>query len=170
MAGRHRRPPAWRRLLSSLVRSRDRARTAALQAEVVALRSTVAALRAELAKLRADAAAAAETAETATDQHWVTLRMPLVKLALGDPDELTSGPDVAAALAAPDRGADTAETKIVLEPAAAMAPAPADHLAWRVLAGLPEGPLLDPRTDRDTEPRDTAAATAPTTTEHRRSA
>ena len=154
------------------MRSRDRARTAALRAEVVALRSTVAALQAELAKLRADAAAAAETTETtvATDQHWVTLRMPLVKLALGDPDELTSGPDVAAALAAPDHGADTAETKIVLEPAAAMAPAPADHLAWRVLAGLPEGPLLDPRTDRDTEPCDPAAATAPTTTEHRRSA
>lgn len=150
------------------MRSRDRARTAALQAEVVALRSIIAELQAELAKLRTQAAE--PPAAEAADGHWVTLRMPLVRLALRDPDELVAGPDVAAALAAPDRGPDTADTKIVLEPAAAMAPAPADHLAWRILAGLPERGLLDPRTDRDAEPRDPAAAGAETVTEHRRSA
>ena len=84
---------------------------------------------------------------------WVTLRMPLVRLALGDPDDVAAGPDVAAALASPDRSPDTAETEIVLQPA----PTPADKLAWTVLAQLPERPLLDPRTDRDAEPRDPAA-------------
>ena len=34
---------------------------------------------------------------------------------------------------------------------------PADKLAWTVLAHLPERPLLDPRIDRDAEPRDPAA-------------
>ena len=162
MAGRHRRPPAWRRLLSSLVRSRDQVRAAALQAEVVALRATVSQLRAELAEVQAAAAAAAATAAAvpepaaAADPGWVTLRMPLVRLALGDPDEVATGPDVAAALASPDRSPDTAETEIVLEPA----PTPVDRLAWTVLAELPEGPLLDPRSDRDTEPRDPAAEVA----------
>jgi hypothetical protein len=150
-------------MLSSLVRSRDRARTAALQAEVVALRATVAALRTELADVRASAAAAAAAAAavlpepvTAADLGWVTLRMPLVRLALGDPADVASGPDVAAALASPDRSPDTAETEIVLEPA----PTPADRLAWTVLAELPERPLLDPRSDRDSEPRDPAAEVA----------
>ncbi len=62
MAGRHRRPPAWRRLLTSMVRSRDEARTAALRAEVVALRATVAELRAELAALRSVEVVVAEPA------------------------------------------------------------------------------------------------------------
>jgi hypothetical protein len=159
MAGRHRRTPAWRRLLSSLVRSRDRVLTAALQAEVVALRATVAELRTELAAVQADAAAAAATAAlvpepvAAAEPGWVTLRMPLVRLALGDPNDVAAGPEVAAALASPDRSPDTAETEIVLEPA----PMPADRLAWSVLAHLPERPLLDPRSDRDAEPRDPAA-------------
>jgi hypothetical protein len=144
-------------MLSSLVRSRDRARAAALQAEVVALRATVAALRAELADVQAAAAAAVLPEPVAeADLGWVTLRMPLVRLALGDPADVASGPDVAAALASPDRSPDTAETEIVLEPA----PTPADRLAWTVLAALPERPLLDPRSDRDTEPRDPAAAAA----------
>ena len=163
MAGRHRRPPAWRRLLTSLVRSRDTARTAALQAEVVALRTTVAELRAELGRVRAEAAdavaAAAARAEAVPavaeqEPRWLTLQMPLVKLALGDPDDVASGPDVAAALASPDRSPDTVETEIVLEPT----PAPADRLAWSVLANLPERPLLDPRADRDQEPVDHAVA------------
>ncbi len=89
-----------------------------------------------------------------TDVRWVTLQMPLVQVALGDPAEVASGPDVAAALASPDRSPDTAETEIVL----AATPAPADRLAWSVLANLPERPLLDPRSDRDAEPRDPAAA------------
>jgi hypothetical protein len=35
-----------------------------------------------------------------------------------------------------------------------------------VLANLPEGPLLDPRLDRDAEPRDPAATAAPAAAEH----
>src|SRR3954462_6503500 len=125
MAGRHRRPPAWRRLLTSMVRSRDEARTAALRAEVVALRATVAELRAELAALRSVPAAAAEAvAAESAEAGWVTLQMPLVKMALGDPDAVATGPDVAAALASPDRGEDTVEIELVLEPS----PPPAHRL------------------------------------------
>jgi hypothetical protein len=172
-----------------MVRSRDRARTAALQAEVVALRSVVAQLRDELGRVRAEAAAAAAVmvpapASSPAEVRWVTLQMPLVQLALGDPADVTQGPEVAAALAHPDRGEDTAETEIVLdpavapaaalepaaapEPAAVLARTPADRLAWTVLANLPERPLLDPRSDRDSEPRDPAATAAPT--QHRRTA
>jgi len=171
-----------------MVRSRDRARTAALQAEVVALRSIVAELREELAQVRAEAAASAAAATAAaapapadlTEVRWVTLQMPLVQLAVGDPADVTKGPEVAAALAHPDRGEDTAETEIVLDPAPVVAPGPAlepapsvlatpaDRLAWTVLANLPERPLLDPRSDRDSEPRDPAATAAPI--QHRRTA
>ena len=163
-----------------MVRSRDRARTAALQAEVVALRSVVAQLRDELGRVRAEAtaAAAAAPAPELAEVRWVTLQMPLVQLALGDPADVTQGPEVAAALAHPDRGEDTAETEIVLDPAPMLDPAavlehalartPADRLAWTVLANLPERPLLDPRSDRDSEPRDPAATAAPT--QHRRTA
>ena len=171
-----------------MVRSRDRARTAALQAEVVALRSVVAQLRDELGRVRAEAAAAAAAAAVVApamapapelaEVRWVTLQMPLVQLALGDPADVTQGPEVAAALAHPDRGEDTAETEIVLTPAQELDPAavlehalartPADRLAWTVLANLPERPLLDPRSDRDSEPRDPAATAAPT--QHRRTA
>lgn len=146
-----------------MVRSRDKARTAALEAEVVALRAMVADLRTELDRARVDAAVSATAAATALEAaaeerpvSWVTLEMPLVALALGDPADVASGPDVAAALAAPDRSPDTVETEIVLEPA----PAPADRLAWSVLANLPERPLLDPRIDRDQEPVDHAAEPA----------
>ena len=170
-----------------MVRSRDRARTAALQAEVVALRSIVAELREELGRVRAEAAASAAAAVAAAapapapelaQVRWVALQMPLVQLALGDPADVTKGPEVAAALAHPDRGLDTAETEIVLDPAPVLEPAavleqalarpPADRLAWTVLANLPERPLLDPRSDRDSEPRDPAATAAPT--QHRRTA
>ena len=169
-----------------MVRSRDRARTAALQAEVVALRSVVAQLRDELGRVRAETAAAAAAAAVVApaaapelaEVRWVTLQMPLVQLALGDPADVTQGPEVAAALAHPDRGEDTAETEIVLDPAPMLDPAavlehalartPADRLAWTVLANLPERPLLDPRSDRDSEPRDPAATAAPT--QHRRTA
>lgn len=161
------------------MRSRDRTRAAALQAEVVALRATVAGLRDELARVQADAASAAAVADAqvsaavaaaaAAPPAWLTLRMPLVKLALGDPDDVAAGPEVAAALAAPDRSPDTAESEIVLE--SSDAPAPADRLAWRVLANLPERPLLDPRLDRDAEPRDPAApAASAAPAEHRRTA
>ncbi len=158
-----------------MVRSRDRARTAALRAEVVALRATVAELRAELAWMTRAAAAATEAAEAASavataaaEPGWVTLRMPLVQLALGDPAGVATGPDVAAALATADRSADTVLTEIVLDPA----PAPADRLAWSVLAHLPERRLLDPRADRDQQPRDPAGEVAESASgsPHRRSA
>lgn len=172
-----------------MVRSRDEARTAALRAEVVALRATVAELRAELAwmtRAAAEATEAAELAQAATtaaaapaampqksveqavETGWVTLRMPLVKLALGDPAAVATGPEVATALATADRSADTVFTEIVLEPA----PAPADRLAWSVLANLPERRLLDPKVDRDQEPRDLAreVAEAANGTPHRRTA
>jgi hypothetical protein len=170
-----------------MVRSRDDARTAALRAEVVALRATVAELRAELAwmtRAAAEATEAAELAQRATaaptampksveqaaENGWVTLQMPLVKMALGDPDAVATGPDVAAALASPDRGEDTVEIELVLEPS----PPPADRLAWSVLANLPEGRLLDPRVDRDQQPvdhsREAAAVVEATRTPDRRTA
>ncbi len=151
-----------------MVRSRDDVRTAALRAEVVALRATVAGLRAELDEAHALAALAAvreQSLATAADERWVTLRMPLVRLALGDPADVAAGPDVAAALAAPDRGDDTVVTEIVLGPA----PAPADRLAWSVLANLPERRLLDPTADREQEPLDHARET-PVVAEVRRTA
>lgn len=121
----------------SLMRSRNRVRTAALRAEIVALRATITALQDELTVLReraeaADAAAGLALAPT-------TLDLPLVRLALSD--------------VAVDRSPDIAFTEIVLEPTRA----PADRLAWSVLANLPERPLLDPRLDRDDEPVDHAA-------------
>ena len=85
------------------------------------------------------------------------------------PSDVSTGPEVAAALASPDRSPDTVRTEIVLEPA----PAPADKMAWSVLANLPERPLLDPRADRDQEPRDVAQPEADSgrdTAAHRRTA
>jgi hypothetical protein len=153
-----------------MVRSRNRARRAALLAEVAALRVTVAEMRAALehaeaqaARLAADLATtraelttttvhlAATKAELAAAREQLvapvqgpmlppaTLEMPLVRLALSRSVQPVLTRDMALALAAPDRGADTARTEIVL-------------------ADLPERPLLDPKTDRDTQPRDTAEA------------
>jgi hypothetical protein len=169
MAGRHRRPPAWRRALTSaagslrsLLRSRDAARRAAEQAallaEVVALRTTVGemraaldaaearatALAAQLAQARAEAAAAAERHAAAT-VPGPALHLPLVRLALDRTAEPALTRDMALALAAPDRGADTATTEIVLP---------------RTLADLPEQTLLDPVADRDDSPADPAAGAA----------
>jgi hypothetical protein len=171
MAGRHRRPPAWRRAFSTslrrLVRSRDDVRAAALEAEVVALRATVAGLRADLEsalarsaelsahleQARADAAAAeaaaaAATAATAAGEPEVeaappvvSLQLPLVRMALAREAEPALTRDMALALTTPDRGEDTARTEIVLR-------------------DLPEHPLLDPKADRDREPVDHAAAAA----------
>ena len=163
-----------------MVRSRDEARTAALRAEVVALRATVAELRAELTALRSAEAVvaeqvaaeqvAAEPVAQSAEIGWVTLQMPLVKMALGDPDAVATGPDVAAALASPDRGEDTVAIELVLAPS----PPPADRLAWSVLANLPERQLLDPTADRDQEPvdhsREAATVAAATRTPDRRTA
>lgn len=146
MAGRHRKPPAWRRVLTSMLRARNRVRTAAMRAEIIALRATIADLQAELVTLREAALATADPAVPAAPVvaaapalRPVVLDLPLVRLALDD--------------VAVDRGADTALTEIVL-------------------ADLPERPLLDPRTDRDSEPVDVAVpvgspVAAP---EHRRTA
>lgn len=152
-----------------MLRSRNRVRTAALRAEIIALRATVVSLQTELATVRdaaAEAALAGATGETAAAAPApavtaaaavtapVTLDLPLVRLALSD--------------VAVDRSPDAALTEIVLEPAAA----PADRLAWSVLASLPERPLLDPGLDRDAEPVDlaTAASVTAPATRHRRSA
>lgn len=164
MAGRHRRPPAWRRAFSTslrrLVRSRDDVRAAALEAEVVALRATVAGLRADLEsaltrsaelsahleQARADAAAAAAATaavepEVEAAPPVVSLQLPLVRMALAREAEPALTRDMALALTTPDRGEDTARTEIVLR-------------------DLPEHPLLDPKADRDREPVDHAAAAA----------
>ena len=74
------------------MRSRDSARTAALQAEVVALRSLVVELRAELTALRAQPAAPAPALEEA-GPGWVTLQLPLVKLAAGMKNVALSAPE-----------------------------------------------------------------------------
>jgi hypothetical protein len=158
--------------MDGLVRSRNRARRAALLAEVAALRVTVAEMRAALdhaeaaaARLAADLAtaraelttttvhlAAAQAELVATREQLrapvqgpalppATLEMPLVRLALSRAVQPVLTREMALALAAPDRSPDTAPTEIIL-------------------ADLPERPLLDPKADRDAEPRDPAAATA----------
>ena len=127
--------------MSRLVRSRERARTAALLVEVVALRTTVIQVRAALAeaeaaatRLGAELAAAREPAPVAGP----TLELPLVRLALQREAEPPLSREMALALVAVDDTADTATTDIVL-------------------VDLPEHPLLHPMTDRDSEPVDHAA-------------
>ena len=170
MAGRHRKPPAWRRVLTSMLRTRHRVRTAALRAEIVALRATVAALQAEISDLREAAAAApvaatAVAAPVASAPASVTLDLPLVRLALDDV-AVDRGPDVALTEIVLDvasvTSAQAAAAPVAAGPAAAVLPARDDRLAWSVLANLPERPLLDPRLDRPAEPVDPAAAAAAT--------
>jgi len=143
MAGRHRKPPAWRRVLSSLLRSRASVRTAAMRAEILALRATVAALQEELDTLRAAAvereAAPVVRAAAAAPAAGSTLDLPLVRLALDD--------------VAVDRGPDAALTEIVLSTSPVTATGEA-----AALADLPERVLLDPAEDRDSEPVDLATA------------
>ncbi len=110
----------------------------------------------------------------AAEPGWVTLRMPLVRLALGDPADVAVGrPDVAAALASPDRSPDTAETEIVLQPAPM--PARCRPTSWpgRARRTCRSARCSTRGTDRDAEPRDPAAAATPageSATEHRRTA
>jgi hypothetical protein len=155
MAGRHRRTPAWRRVLLRLRRSDRAARTAALQAEVVALRATVRGLRAELDAVRAVQAA-----------RW-EFELPLVQVALA-PTEIAETRSAAAAspalagvtTIALDLRPDTAATEIVL----------ADEPEI-VLADLPESAMLDPKQARDAEVSDPAsAASAETILPERRTA
>ena len=158
MAGRHRRPNAWRRALSGLGLRRTgvtAARAAALNVEVIALRATVASLRADLAEALARSAEldatlarnaeletqlAAATA-AAAPVPALTLDLPLMKVALAREIGPPLTRDMAAALASPDRGEDTASVEIVL-------------------ADLPESELLDPIADRDGDLRDIAAGIA----------
>ncbi len=149
MAGRHRRPPAWQRLLRGALGSRAGvrpARAAALQAEVLALRASVTALRRDLdlalsrsAELSAQLAIQAQAAATvvAAAAPPVLLELPLLRLALSRVAEPPLTREMAIALAAPDRGEDTARVEIVL-------------------ADLPEHALLDPLADRDSDLRDLA--------------
>ena len=102
MAGRHRKPPAWRQFLRSLVRSRDNVRVAALQAEIAALRATVARLEAQLAE--------AQLAE-ARGRRGLALEVPLVTLALSG-TEVDRGPEAVTEIALPEPV--VAETKPVL--------------------------------------------------------
>lgn len=174
MAGRHRRPPAWRRAFSTslrrLVRSRDDVRAAALEAEVVALRATVAGLRADLEsalarsaelsahleQARADAAAAEAVAAAAAAaavaaaavEPEVEAAPPVVSLQL---------PLVRMALAREAEPALTRDMALALT-----TPDRGEDTARTeiVLRDLPEHPLLDPKADRDREPVDHAAAAA----------
>lgn len=128
MAGRHRRPPAWRRLLLRLTRSDRAARRAALQAEVVALRATVLALRAELDAVQVSVSTAA--GPSPLEMRWVTLNLPLLRAAL--------------------------EPVAPVEPASIIELDLREHAAGGsgkelVLADLPEAALLDPRHDRGVE-------------------
>jgi hypothetical protein len=147
MAGRHRKPPAWRRLLTAILRDKGAGRVAALRAEVAALRATVADLRAQLDEARAQLAAApvmvagpgpapprvvasAPPAPVASELRWLTMQLPLVRAALAEP--------VGA-------GAETQPADPVVEPAVAL-DLRADTATTAIL--LPESPLLDPRIDR----------------------
>ncbi|MGZ4608886.1 MAG: hypothetical protein ACXV2H_01360 [Actinomycetes bacterium] len=140
MAGRHRRSPAWRRLLMRLRRTDRAARTAALQAEVVALRATISALRTELATAQASAAAATAAAVSAADAaapparelRWVSLDLPMVQA-----PALAARADGAAEVAV----ASATTIEIDLRDVIARADL--------VLSALPEAALLDPKRDRD---------------------
>jgi hypothetical protein len=144
--------------LGRLFRSGQKARLAALDAEVVALRVTVAQMREAVAT--AEAAATALAAELAATRELLTapaqgpaalppagppvaLELPLVRLALARTAGRTLSREMAAALATADRSPDTARTEIVL-------------------ADLPERELLDPVADRGAAPVDPAAAAATT--------
>jgi hypothetical protein len=154
MAGRHRRPPAWRRFLLRLRRSDRAARFAALQAEVAALRATVTSLRDELGATRAAAAMAAQehamaltAALTDTTEAgrltWLSLELPLVELS---PEQVAA--DAAAAINTDDEGLDLEDTGEILLPeleTEIVLPEVAARLE------LPEAALLDPARERDAE-------------------
>jgi hypothetical protein len=198
MSGRHRKTPAWRRLLLRLRRSDRAARTAALQAEVVALRATVRSMRAELDSAWEAAAAATVAARRADAARW-DLELPLVQAALA-PAEIAETAAAASALPALagvgsialDLRPDTATTEILLtelrqivlgdlpvvasakEPAVAESAAVAAKEPATGWAELPESALLDPKKDRDDDVIDVSqpatAAAAATVLPERRSA
>jgi hypothetical protein len=149
--------------LARLFRSGQKARLAALDAEVVALRVTVAQMREAVAAAEATATAMAAELAATRDQLTTTrelltapshgpatlpvagppvaLELPLVRLALARTAGRTLDREMAAALATADRSPDTAQTEIVL-------------------SDLPERSLLDPVADRAAVPVDPAAANA----------
>ena len=103
----------------------------------------------------ASAASPVPAAAAESDVRWVTLQMPLVQVALGDPAEVATGPTSPL----PWRRRTAARTPP--RPRSCW-PRPRHRpTGWpgaSPVAGLPERPLLDPRSDRDAEPRDPAAA------------
>jgi hypothetical protein len=148
MSGRHRRPPAWRRLLLRLRRSDRAARLAALQADVVALQAMVRTLRAELDTAWASAAAAGASARAIAPAPPRTIDLTLVP----DPEMQValdlSLADAIPALTGPTVELDLRENELVTEVA---------------LALLPESALLDPRVAREPELTDPAKTSAPAT-------
>lgn len=166
MAGRHRRPPAWRRLLLRLRRNDRAARFAALQVEVSVLRATVAELRSELSAARAAAAAQAETQAVAlaaatppTTLSWLSMDLPVLET------PAVAAPAVAAVAAAP------AATAPVLASAAAFEVKLDDTAEIEIVfADLPEAAMLDPRRAREDEvvdPATTIDLTGESTTSRR---
>jgi len=123
---------------------------------VIALRVIVASLREDLETALSRGTELAEqlaavTAAAAAAPAPATLELPLMQLALSREAEPPLTREMAAALAAPDRGEDSARVDIVL-------------------VDLPEGELLDPLAGRDGDLRDIAAGIASAPEPVRRSA
>jgi hypothetical protein len=179
MAGRHRRPTAWRRILDGMVRSRNRARRAALLAEVAALRVTVAEMRAAVAHAEAEAARlAADLATTRAELTTTTVELATTRAELATAREQLTAPVHGPVM--PPATLEMPLVRLALSRSVQVQPLLTREMAIAlaspdrgpdtvrteiVLADLPERPLLDPKADRDTEARDdiTQATTEATT-------
>jgi hypothetical protein len=159
--------------MDGLVRSRNRARRAALLAEVAALRVTVAEMRAAVELVEAQAARlAADLATTTAQLTTTTVELASTRAELaaarGQIEAPVQGPVMPpATLEMPlVRLALSRAVQPVLTREMALALASPDRGADSartqiVLSDLPEQPLLDPTADRDSEPRDHAALATP---------
>lgn len=96
-------------------------------------------------RVAAPAEQVAAPAEQVTTPGYLTLDLPLVRLALAD--------------VAVDRGPDTALTEMVLSTSPQDHDEPAETPGLDQVARLPERKLLDPKADRNAEPVDLATAT-----------
>jgi hypothetical protein len=153
-----------------MVRSRNRARRAALLAEVAALRVTVAEMRSALEHAETEAARLA--ADLATTRAELTTTN--VHLAAAKAELVATREQLAAPVQGPTLPPATLEMPLVrLALARSVQPVLTRDMALAlaspdrgpdtarteiVLADLPERPLLDPRADRDTEAIDDAAS------------